>query len=55
MAAEGQQGGGYSGGRVEGGRWFDSSEFFLTRRHHLCGLGQDRGTILGLFFSFINP
>ena len=54
MAAEGEQGAGYSGGRVEGGSWSDSSEFFPTLRHHLCGLGQDHGTILGLFFFFIN-
>lgn len=53
MAAEGEQGEGYSGGQVEEGSWFDSSEFFPSLCHHFCGFGQDHGTILGpppLFF-----
>ena len=56
VAAEGEQGEGYSGGQVEEGSWFNSSEFFLSISHHFCGLGQDHGTILAppLFFYFID-
>lgn len=57
MAAEGEQGAGClgagcSGGWVEGGPWFDSSEFSPSFHHHHLGLGQDRETFLGLFFFF---
>lgn len=53
MAAEGEQGEGYSGGQVEEGIWFDSSEFFPSLCHQFCGLGQDHELFWApLFFFF---
>ena len=52
MAAEGEQGEGYSGGQVEEGIWFDSSEFFPSLCHHFCGLGQDHELFWAPLFFF---
>lgn len=55
MAAEGEQGEGYSGGQVEEGSWFDSSEFFPSLCHHFCGFGQDHGTMIMELFWALPP